>query len=118
MVKAKTLTLKAVKSRDDCADLGTKTLAAGTLSLLRGLNGLVDKGAMHDVSRAVRAATISAAESRKLRASALLVLEQALDEIARNGHGKTQSETELRGLEPEQLNAMCANSLQEQSKSS
>ena len=42
---------------------------------------------MHDVSRAVRAATMSSGESRKLTASALLVLEQALAEIARNGHG-------------------------------
>ena len=35
VVKAKTLTLKTVKSQDNCADLGTKTLTAGTLSLLR-----------------------------------------------------------------------------------
>ena len=38
-----TLTLKTLKSQDNCADLGTKTLAAGTLNLLRNLNGLVDK---------------------------------------------------------------------------
>ena len=118
LVKARTLTLKTVKSQDKCADLGTKTLAAGTLSLLRGLNGLVDKGAMHEVSRAVRAATICSGESRMLRASALLVLEQGLDEIARNGHGRPQSETEFRGLEPEQLYALCANSLREWSRSS
>ena len=106
VVKAQTLTLKTVKSQDNCADLGTETLAAGTLSLLRGLNGLVDNGAMHDVSRAVRAATISSGVSRKLRASALPVLEQALDEIARDGFGRSQSETELRGFEPEQLYAV------------
>ena len=35
-----------MKSQDNCADLGTKTLAAGTRSLLRNLNGLVDKNAM------------------------------------------------------------------------
>ena len=73
---------------------------------------------MHHVSRAVRAATISSGESRKFRASALLVFEQALDEIARNGHGRSQRETELKGLEPEQLYAMCANSLQVWSRSS
>ena len=43
VVNAKTLTLKTVTSPDICADLGTKTLAAETLSLLRGLNGLVDE---------------------------------------------------------------------------
>ena len=43
VVKAKTLTFKTVKSQGNCADLGTKTLTAGTLSLLRNLNGLVDK---------------------------------------------------------------------------
>ena len=31
VVKAKTLTLKTVKSQDSCADLGTKTLTAGTV---------------------------------------------------------------------------------------
>ena len=118
MVKAKTLTLKRVKSQDNSADLGTKTLAVGTLSLLRGLNDLVDKSAMHDVSRAVRAAAVSSRESRKLRASTLLVLEQSLEEIARNGHGRSQRGTELRGFESEQLYAMCANSLQGWSRSS
>ena len=93
VVKAKALTLKTVKSQDNCADLGTKMLAVGTLSLLRGFNGLVDKRAVHDVSRAARAATISSGESRKLRASTLLVLEQALDEIARKGHGRSQRGT-------------------------
>ena len=73
---------------------------------------------MHDVSRAVRAATISSGESRKLRASALLVLEHTLDEIERNGHGRSQTETELGGLDPEQLYAMCATSLQRWSGSS
>ena len=84
VVKAKTLMLQTGKSLDNCADLGTKTLAAGTLSLLRGLSGLVEKSAMHQVSRAVRAATNSSGESRKIRAAALLVLEEALDDIERN----------------------------------
>ena len=51
VVKAKALTLKTVKSQDNCADLGTKTLTAGTLSLLRNLNGLVDKNIMDNVSQ-------------------------------------------------------------------
>ena len=55
MVRAKTLILKTVKSQDSCADLGTKTLAAGTLSLLRNLNGLVDKNAMDSVPCGVQA---------------------------------------------------------------
>ena len=50
VVKAKTLTLKTVNSQDNCADLGTKTLTAGTLSPLRNLNGLVDKNAMDNDS--------------------------------------------------------------------
>ena len=37
VVKAKALTLRTVKSLNNCADLGAKTLAAGTLCLLRGL---------------------------------------------------------------------------------
>ena len=76
-VKAKTLTLRTVKSLENCADLGTKTLAAGTLCSLRGLNALVDKSAM-DVSHTVQAATISSGEFRKVRATALLVLERAV----------------------------------------
>ena len=59
VVTAKTLTLKTVKSQDNCADLGTKTLAAGTLSLLRDLTGLVDKNAMDSVPCGVQAVTIS-----------------------------------------------------------
>ena len=43
VIKAKALMLNTVKSLDNCADLGMKTLAGGTLSLLRSLNGLVDK---------------------------------------------------------------------------
>ena len=84
MVNAKALTLKTVKSQDNCADLGTKTLAAGTLTLLRNLNGLVDKNAMDSVPCGVQAVTISAGESRMLRATALKVLERTLDEIAWN----------------------------------
>ena len=59
VVKAKILTLKTVKSQDNCADLGTKTLAAGTLSLVRNLNGLVDKNTKDNVSRGVQSTTIS-----------------------------------------------------------
>ena len=58
VVKAKTLTLKKVKSEDNSADLGTKILAGGTLSLLRNLNGLVDKNAMDSVPCGVRSITI------------------------------------------------------------
>ena len=50
------------------------------------MNCLVDKKEMGDVSRAVRATTISSGESRKHRISALRVLEQTMNEIARNGH--------------------------------
>ena len=112
VVKAKTLTLKTVKSQDSCADLGTKTLTAGTLSLLRNLNGLVDKNTMDNVSCGVQSITISPGESRMLRATALEVLERTLDEIARNNRVTSRSEKMMRGLEPEQLCAMCANSLQ------
>ena len=84
MVNVKALTLKTVKSQDNCADLGTKTLAAGTLTLLRNLNGLGDKNAMDSVPCGVQAVTISAGESRMLRATALKVLERTLDEIAWN----------------------------------
>ena len=112
VVKAKTLTLKTVKSKDNSADLGTKTPAAGTLSLLRNLNGLVDKNAMDSVPCGVRAATISSGESRKLRATALKVLERMLDEIAWNDQMMSGGEKVFRGLEPEQLYTMCANSLQ------
>ena len=43
VIKAKTLALKTVKSHDNCADLGTKTLTAATLTQLRSMNILVDK---------------------------------------------------------------------------
>ena len=95
VVTAKTLTLKTVKSQDNCADLGTKTLAAGTLSLLRDLTGLVDKNAVDSVPCGVQAVTIG-----------------TLDEIARNNQIMSGSEKVFRALEPEQLYAMCANSLQ------
>ena len=108
VVKAKTLTLKTVKWQDNCADLGTKTLAAGTLSLLRNLNGLVDKNAMDSVPCGVQAVTISPGESRQPRATALKVLERTLDVIARNDLVMSGGEKVLRGLE----HAMCANSLQ------
>ena len=101
-----------LKSQDNCADLGTKTLAAGTLSLLRNLNGLVDKSAMDSAPCGVQAVTISSGESRMLRATALEVLERTLYEIARNNRITSRGEKVIRGLEPEQLYAMCANSLQ------
>ena len=84
MVKAKTLTLKTVKSQDTCADLGTKTLTAGTLNLFRKFNGLVDKNTVDNDSCGVQSITISPGESRMLRATALEVLARTLNEIARN----------------------------------
>ena len=101
-----------VHSQDNCADLGTNTLTAGTLSLLRNLNGLVDKNAMDSVPCGVQLIAISPGESRVLRATALEVLERTLDEIARKNQVTSRSEKMMRGLEPEQLCAMCANSLQ------
>ena len=62
VVKARTLTLKTMKSQDNCADLGTKRLTAGTLSLLRNLNGLVDKNTMDNISCGVQSITISSGE--------------------------------------------------------
>ena len=73
-----------MKSQDNCADLGTKTLTPETLSLLRNLNGSVDKNTMDNVSCGVQSITISPGGSRMLRATALEVLERTLDEIARN----------------------------------
>ena len=112
VVKAKALTLKTVKLLDMWADLGTKTLTAGALSLLRNLNGLVDKNAMDNFLCGVQSITISPSESRMLRATALEVLERTLDEIARNNLVTSRSEKMMGGLESEQLFAMCANSLQ------
>ena len=89
VVKAKTHTLKTVKSQDNCADLGTKTLTAGTLSLLRNLNGLVDENTMDNVLCGVQSITISPGESRMLRATVLEVLERTLNEIARNNRART-----------------------------
>ena len=57
VIRAKTLSLKTVKSHDNCAVLGTKTLTARKLTLLRSMNGLVYEKEMDDVSRAVRATT-------------------------------------------------------------
>ena len=79
--------------------------------VLRNLNGLVDKNAMDSVPCGVQAVTISPGESRKLRATALNLLERTLDEIARNDLIMSGGEKVLRGLEPEQLYAMCASSL-------
>ena len=47
-----------------------------------------------------------------LRATALEVLERTLDEIARNDQIVSGGEKVFGDLEPEQLYAMCANSLQ------
>ena len=116
VVKAKTLTLKTVKSKGNCADLGTKTLTTGTLSLLRNLNGLVGKNTMDNISCGLQSITISPGESLMLRATALEVLERTLDEIARNNRVMSRGERMMRGLEPEQLHAMCANSLQDWGK--
>ena len=66
---------------------------------------------MDSVPYGVRAVTIAPGESRKLKATALKVLERTLNEIARNDLIMSGSEKVLRGLEPEQLYAMCANSL-------
>ena len=111
VVRAKTLTLKTVKSQDNCADLGSKTLAAGTLSRLRNLNGLVDKNGMDNVPCGVRAVTISG-ESRKLGATALNVLDRTLEKIARNDQIVSGGENVFGSLVPEQLYAVCSNSLQ------
>ena len=100
------------ESQDNCADPDTKTLTAGTLSLLRNLNGLVDKNTTDNVSCGVQSITTSPGESRMLRATALEVLERTLDENARNNRVTSRSEKMMRGFEPEQLYAMCANSLQ------
>ena len=116
VVKAKTLTLKTVKSQDNCADLGTKTLTAGTLSLLRNLKGLVDKNSVDNVSCGVQSITNSPAESRILRATALEVLEWTLDDIARHNRVASRGAKMMRGLEPEQLSAMCANMLQDRGR--
>ena len=66
---------------------------------------------MDSVLCGVRAVTFSPGESRKLRATALKVLERTLDEIARNDKIMSGSKKVLIGLEPEQLHGICANSL-------
>ena len=86
MIKARTVTLKTVKSHDNCAYFGTNTLIAATLTLLRSLNSLAHKKEMDDGCRAVRATITSTGVPRKQGILALRVLEQTLDEIARNGH--------------------------------
>ena len=60
----------------------------------------------------VQSITISRSESRMLRATALEVLERTLDETAWNNLVTSRSEKMMGGLEPEQLFAVCANSLQ------
>ena len=67
---------------------------------------------MDNIACGVQSIAISAGESRTLRATALEVLERTLDEIARNNRVMSKGEKMMRGLEPEQLHAMCANSLQ------
>ena len=93
VIKAKTLTLKTVKSHDNCADLGTKTLTAGTLTQLISMNSLVDKKAMDDGCRAICGTMASTDEFDGFK---ILVLEQALDDIARDGHKTSGSEKLLR----------------------
>ena len=112
VVKAKTLTLKTVKSRTTVLTLVRRYWLQKTLSLLRNLNGLVDKKAMASVPFGVRSVSISSGESRKLRATALQVLERTLDEIARNDQIVLGGEKVFGCLEPQQLYPMCANSLQ------
>ena len=128
VIKAKTLTLKTVKSNDNCADFGTKTLTAATLTQLRSMNSFVDKKAMDDGCRAIRRTMTSTEESDRHIVLALNVLEQALDDIARDGHKTSGGEKLLRGLgrnlernlertlESEQLCAVCTNSLLDWSK--
>ena len=127
VIKAKTLTLKTVKSHDNCADLGTKTLTAGTLTQLISMNSLVDKKAMDDGCRAICGTMTSTDESDGFKILVLNVLEQALDDIARDGHKTSGGEKLLRGLgrnlgrnlernlertfESEQLYTMFTNSL-------
>ena len=105
VVKAKTLTLRTVKSKDNCVDLGLKTLIVGTLNLHRKLNGLADKNTTDNYSSEL--ITISLGESRMLRATALEVLERTLDEIAKNNRVTSRSEKMMRGPEPELLCVMC-----------
>ena len=132
VIKAKTLTLKTVMSHDNCADLGTKTLTAATLTQLRSMNSLVDKKAMDDGCRAIRGTMTSAEDSDRHKILVLNVLEQALDDIARDGHKTSGGEKLLRALgrnlgrnlernleqtlESKQLCAMCTNSLLDWSK--
>ena len=67
---------------------------------------------MDDVSCGVQSITISLGESRMLRVAALEVMERTLDEIAQNSRITSWSVKMMRGLEPEQLYALCANMLQ------
>ena len=67
---------------------------------------------MDSVPCGIQTVTNSPGESRMLSATALEVLKRTLDEIARNNRITSKSEKVMRGLEPEQLYALCANSLQ------
>ena len=98
VIKVKTLTLKTVKSHDNCADFGTKTLTAGTLTQLISMNSLVDKKAMDDGCRAICGMMTSTGESDGYKTLVLKVLEQALNDIARDGHKTSGGEKLLRGL--------------------
>ena len=96
------------------------------------MNSLVDNKSMDDGCRAIRRTMTSTEESDRHRKLALNVLEQALDDIARNGHKTSGGEQLLRGLgrhlgrnlernlertlESEQLCAVCTNSLPDWSK--
>ena len=132
VIKAKTLTLNTVKSHDNCADFGTKTLTAAALTQLRSMNSFVDKKAMDDGCRAIRRTMTSTQESDRHKVLALNVSEQALDDLARDGHKTSGGGKLLRGLgrnlgrnlernleqtlESEQLCAVCTNSLLDWSK--
>ena len=67
---------------------------------------------MDSVPCGVQAVTISPVESGMLRATALELLERTLDEMARKNQITSTGEKVMRGLGPEQLYAMCANSFQ------
>ena len=60
-----------------------KTLAAGTLNMLRGMTALVDKHTANEGSQTVAATTVSSGGTRKLVHAALLLLQAAVGEHAR-----------------------------------
>ena len=106
VVKSKTLTLKTGKSENNCADLeDTGCWDTEFAQKLEWFGGQERNG-----QRSLRSAI--SGESRKLRATALKVLERTLDETAGNDQIMSGGEKLFGGIETEQLYAMCANSLQ------